>query len=131
MLQLADTNVLARYLLRDDPKQSAEAEDFFQQAQSKSIYLPDPVLMELGFVLLGYYKIPKGRVVETLTALIRSDKFVLDFEMLNSTLCVFAENNISLIDSYIVAQNKVGDVGKVKTFDQKLQRVIKKQEPRF
>lgn len=127
MLQLADTNVLARYLLRDDPKQSAEAEDFIQQATSKSIYLPDPVLMELSFMLLGYYKIPKLKVVETLTALIRSDKFVLDYEMLNCALKVFAENNISLIDSYIVAQNKVGDVWKVKTFDKKLQKILQKQ----
>lgn len=123
-LVLADTNVLARYLLKDQPEQFAQAERFIRQSPQRSIFLPDAVFLELSFVLLSYYRVPKVEVVKILGLLIRSTKFVLDYPLLSTTLDVFANHTISLVDSYIVAQYKTGPVQKVKTFDKKLFRVI-------
>ena len=123
-LVLADTNVLARYLLKDQPEQFVQAERFIRQSPQRSIYLPDAVFLELSFVLLSYYRVPKGELVKILGLLIRSAKFVLDYPLLSTTLDVFANHTISLIDSYIVAQYKTGPVQKVKTFDKKLLRLI-------
>lgn len=123
-LVLVDTDVLLRYLVKDDPKQFVQAEQFIRQSPSKSIFLPDAVFLELGFVLLSFYRVSKKEVVAVLETLIRSSKFVLDFPILSETLLVFARHPISLIDAYIVAQRQAGSVQQVKTFDKKLKKVL-------
>lgn len=123
-LVLADTNILLRYLLRDDPKQFIQASHFIENSPDGSIYLPDAVFLEIGYVLLSYYKVPKAKVVSALGSLIQSEKFSLDMVMLRQTLKNFLLHSVSLVDSYILAQLQVGPVSKVKTFDKRLRQLV-------
>ncbi|MBI4538209.1 MAG: type II toxin-antitoxin system VapC family toxin [Gemmatimonadetes bacterium] len=66
-----DTNILVRYLVRDDKKQFARAESAIRRAtdQGDSLFISAIVLCELVWVLESAYGFPRedvARVVETL-----------------------------------------------------------------
>ena len=75
-----DTNVLARYLLNDDPEQAREAERFLVRECSAN----DPgivnriVLCELVWVLERGYKLPRAQVVDLLERLFEVRQLVIE-----------------------------------------------------
>lgn len=79
-MKAVDTNVLARYLLEDDPDQTRRAERFLIEDCSAD----DPclinriVLCELVWVLERAYKRPRALVVELLEALFHSRQIVIE-----------------------------------------------------
>lgn len=75
-----DTNVLVRYLVRDDLEQWELADQYIKQvkANGDTCFLNNIVLCELVWVLKTSYKLPKGELVEVLEKLLKADAF--DFE---------------------------------------------------
>lgn len=65
-MKALDTNILARYLLDDDPAQSALAR---RQLQEPCLVTPT-VLLELAWLLKSYYRLPRAEVVANLKDLI-------------------------------------------------------------
>lgn len=72
----ADTNVLVRAVVRDDPKQSSLAIELLQDAQI--IAVPLPVLCELAWVLKSVYGFGKLEVAAAIEKLIRATNVVTD-----------------------------------------------------
>lgn len=107
-LSLVDTNVILRFLLEDHPTQASQAKTWFNQALPKSLVLPDAVLLEIGYVLLSVYQVPKVRVSRLLSSIVADKVFVLDYQLMNLTLSIFAQQTLSLIDAYLLAQMKMG-----------------------
>lgn len=66
---LPDTNVLLRYLLRDDAAQYAKAEAFFADiriGKEKAVIL-ESVLVECVYILIKFYKVPRGETADILS----------------------------------------------------------------
>ena len=65
-----DTNVLARFFV-DDPADAdaARQRPAAIQALSERAFVPLTVILELEWVLRGFYDLPRGEVVEVLRAL--------------------------------------------------------------
>lgn len=72
----ADTNVLVRALVQDDPEQARAAAAVLEQAEL--IAVPLPVLCELVWVLKRVYKFSAAECCEAIETLIDSRSVVVD-----------------------------------------------------
>jgi predicted nucleic-acid-binding protein len=65
-LKSVDTNVLARFLLNDDPEQSARAEGIVRSG----VFVPLTVLLELGWLLRSRYAFERAHLCAVLNGLL-------------------------------------------------------------
>lgn len=75
-----DTNVLVRYLVRDDPEQFARARRLIRREVNAGqlILVSLLVLLETEWVLRSRYELPKAEIIEVFSALL--DAAELTFE---------------------------------------------------
>ncbi|MBI1731697.1 MAG: type II toxin-antitoxin system VapC family toxin [Gammaproteobacteria bacterium] len=66
-MRAVDTNILARYYLRDDPAQARLAEKLLAAG---GVFVPKTVLLELEWVLRSVAEQPAGKVADCLAHLI-------------------------------------------------------------
>lgn len=71
---IVDTNILVRFLVGDDEKQSESATRLFRQADE--IIIPTPVFCELVWVLLSAYKLESAEVLVQIGKILASRKVV-------------------------------------------------------
>ena len=69
-----DTNVLARWVLGDDPAQAKAAEVLLEQA----VWISHTVLIELGWVLHKALRIPRDVVADMLQQVVGLDTVIVD-----------------------------------------------------
>ena len=75
-----DTNVLLRYIIRDDPVQFERAAEFFNKRTSaEPAYVSLVVLAELAWVLRRHYQYSSAQILGLLKALL--DTVELSFEL--------------------------------------------------
>ena len=72
-LTALDTCVLARYIVRDDPKQSPIAE----KRVAEGGYVPITVLLELAWLLRSQYRYSRTLVADTLEAMLELPALVI------------------------------------------------------
>ena len=79
-----DTNVLVRWLLDDDARQSAHVGALMAQARARgeSLFVPTTVALELEWVLRARYKFDKLTVVKTFGALLETQELAFENEAL-------------------------------------------------
>ena len=116
MRTLVDANVGLRYMLHDDPSQTAIAE---QTIREGAFLLPE-VLAEVVYVLRDVYSIPKESISAQLQLLV--DEVQADNPgILKAALATFGSTNIDFVDCLLISYNNhLGD--KVVSFDRKLNR---------
>ena len=68
-MRALDTSVLARWLLNDDPKQSAIAE----QVLAQRVWVSQTVMLELGWVLFKALQLPRPVVAAMLQQIVELD----------------------------------------------------------
>lgn len=75
-----DTNVLVRYLIQDDPVQSAQANAFIegQLSPTKPGVIGHIVLCEVGWVLSRAYGYSREQVADVLGALLTCREFLIE-----------------------------------------------------
>jgi len=75
-----DTNVLVRYLVQDDVKQSRAATRFIEKGCSRESpgYIGLITLCELAWVLESNYKVGKADILDIIERLLRIDQFIVD-----------------------------------------------------
>jgi predicted nucleic-acid-binding protein len=74
-----DTNVLVRYIMQDDPKQSAKATRLIEAlAPEAPGFVPLVATVELVWVLSSAYGLDRQQVAAALELLLRSKEIVLD-----------------------------------------------------
>ena len=76
MILTADTNVLVRAVVGDDPQQSAIASALLREADA--IAVPLPVLCELVWVLRRAYGVADADISEAIRTLIEADSVRVD-----------------------------------------------------
>lgn len=74
-----DTNVLVRYVMQDDPRQSPRATRLIESLSAEEPgFVPVVALMELVWVLSGSYGLNRTQLSTVLSTLLRSKELVLD-----------------------------------------------------
>lgn len=101
-----DTNVIIRFLTRDDPKLTRKAEEIFKNAKKRELEIPNFILMEVVWVLLSFYELEKGEIIEKLEGILAFDKFNLNRKVLRRAIDIYRDNNVSFVDAYLIAKGK-------------------------
>ncbi len=74
-----DTNVLVRYIMQDDPKQSPKATRLIESLTSDQPgFVPLVAVVELVWVLSSSYGLNRDQLVDALDLLLRSKEIVVD-----------------------------------------------------
>lgn len=124
---VVDTNVVLRYLLRDDERLYQRASEFFRRVQDDEevAYFPDSVIAECTYVLDKLYHVERDEIAARLLE-------VLSFrgvdpenrELLQAALRLYQSRNIGFVDAVAVTMAR-GKGWKLMTFDRPLQRLAK------
>lgn len=126
---LIDTNLIIRFLVSDDPKKVSRVEKLLKNKNNKNILL-DTIVAEIIWVLSSYYSLNKPDIVEKIKALIHVDTIECNAFLLNRSLTLWEENNISYIDAYLAAVSELGNIT-LYTYDRKFKLIstITTKEP--
>ncbi|MBY0512100.1 MAG: type II toxin-antitoxin system VapC family toxin [Rhodospirillaceae bacterium] len=118
-----DTNVLIRFLVKDDPRQTLIAETFFR----KKISITNPgfinlvVLAETVWVLTRTYKYQKSVILEVIGRILNAAELVVeDAESVETALEMYRTQPIDFADALVAAHNQSQGCRTTVTFDRKL-----------
>lgn len=126
---LIDTNLIIRFLVNDNPEKVLRVEKLLRDRENRNILL-DTVVAEIIWVLSSYYELEKSDVVKKVRALISLDTIECNDFLINKALTLWEKNNISYIDSYLVAVSQIGNIT-IYSYDQRLKSIsgTKTKEP--
>ena len=71
-----DTNILLRYLTRDDLQQLARVRELFETGEQ--LFICDAVLVEAVWVLQRPYRLPKADVIHAIETVVENEVFAFD-----------------------------------------------------
>ena len=120
-----DTNVLVRYIVQDDPGQSATAERLIEgrcTAQASG-YVSVLVLVELVWVLTSAYGYEKAAVIPVIRQFLRTAELAVeDHQTVWAALREFESGGADFADYVIAHRNHVHGCTRTYTFDQRAAR---------
>ena len=121
-MKALDTNVLVRFLVRDDKRQAETIYRIFKKAESdrEVFFVPLLVVLETVWVLESVYKIPRQEILYSINELILMP--ILEFETQSAILnFVFSarETKMDLSDLLIAHSAKFSGCECVLTFDKR------------
>lgn len=98
-----DTNVLVRYVMQDDPRQSPKANRLIESLSGDEPgFVPVVCLLELVWVLSGSYGLDQAGVAAALEALLRSKELVIDrAELVAQALNRYSQAGADFADALI------------------------------
>ena len=120
-----DTNVLARYLLADDPDQHAEASELIEtELTPEAPGLVHPVVLcELVWVLRQVYKVPKADVVHALRQILALPTVrVLDRAAVREAVDLYDTHAADFADCYLLVKYRAAEAD-LTTFDRAASRL--------
>lgn len=118
---LLDTNLIIRFLVNDNPQKVSRVEKLLADKNNTNILL-DTIVAEIIWVLSSYYSLKKPEVIEKISALIHLDTIDCNAILLSEALSIWEENNISYVDSYLIAVAKLGNI-LLFSYDDKLKSI--------
>lgn len=101
-----DTNVLVRYLVKDDPAQLAAAKRLISRcvAQDLALFVPVTVVLELEWVLRSKFGLLKDDILQTLSSLFSAAELSFESEqVLEVALQLFRKGPADFADCLHVA----------------------------
>lgn len=117
---LVDTNVVLRYLLEDDPRQSPLAAAFFKKVEEASVHIEieDGVLAETIWVLERGFRTPRSQIAGLLIQLVLLDgvQAAMGKATLIEALTSYSATRIDFVDCLLAARARAAGV-KVFSFD--------------
>jgi predicted nucleic-acid-binding protein len=120
-----DTNVLIRFLIKDDPRQSSTAVAFVERSirAGEELFISDVVLCETAWVLSASYRIARAEIARTFTELMRARNVAFaSVDQLSRALHSFASGKGDFADYIIREQARAAGCDEVATFDRDLLR---------
>ena len=114
-----DTNVLVRYVMQDDPRQSQKASRLIESLTSEAPgFVPLVALIELVWVLTSCYELTREQVAQALDALLRAKEIVLErAEQVSQALRTFGASGADFADCLIERTSAATGCEKTMTFD--------------
>ncbi len=114
-----DTNVLVRYVMQDDPRQSPRATRLVESLSPEEPgFVPLVAVLELAWVLSGSYGLSRAQVATVLDTLLRSKELVLDrAELVTQALSRYGAQGADLADALIERTAAAAGCSATLTFD--------------
>jgi len=121
-MKALDTNVLVRFLVKDDEPQAKKVYTLFKQAETDKNYffVPLLVVLETIWVLDSVYEIPRKEILDAINEILLMP--ILKFEAqptIQRFIFLARENKIDLSDVLIACAAKISGCESVLTFDKK------------
>jgi len=127
---LPDTNIIVRYLIKDDITLYAKAKEFFDKVKNghtKAIIL-ESVIAECVYVLTKIYQVPKDKVAESLIDILHYKGIANDDQNeLIRALSFFSEKGLDIVDCILCAK-AVESGDHLFTFDADLDKLVKRSK---
>ena len=122
----ADTNVLLRLFVVDDPKQSEMARTFFaSRSPADPAFLSLVAIVELVWLLRDGYEFEYAATVEALFKLLSSPDFVIERrDLVAEAVALAGERKIDFADYFIAGVSIEAGCSSVVTFDQPASRRV-------
>ena len=121
---LLDTNVIVRFLVRDNQEHFIKAVEVFQDIEelNTQAYLMDFILAEVVYVLKRIYKLDKKLISHTLQQLLMYPNLFLDNKLVAyEALSIYSDKNIDFADAYLCAKRKLEGY-EIVSFDKDLKK---------
>lgn len=122
-----DTNILVRWLVDDDARQSARVARLFDEARlrAEALFIPTSVLLELEWVLRSGYGFDKPSLIKAFNALLEAQE--IDFEneaLLEQSLQLYREGNADFADCLHAGACASAKRAPLLTFDRRAERMV-------
>lgn len=121
-----DTNVLVRFLVRDDEVQFEKARKLIRRevAAGRRVFVSQLVLLETEWVLRSSYGLPKNQIVDTLSRLLDTTDVRFEEEpVIEEALFIWRDVAADFADCLIGTQNRRLGCRATATFDVKASRL--------
>lgn len=118
-----DTNVLVRYLVKDEPRQAARAVDLIRTAsrRGEACFLNQIVLCELVWVLETAYRYSRKTIADVVEKILLTEEFdVEDRDVVWAALARYREQPGDFADYLIGRKNLAHGCDRTFTFDRVL-----------
>jgi predicted nucleic-acid-binding protein len=114
-----DTNVLVRYIMQDDAKQSAHASKLVESLTADSPgFVPLVSLVEVVWVLSGCFDLDRVQIVAALDALLRTKELMLEkADVVWQAVRVFRAGSAEFADCLIERCATAAGCDRTMTFD--------------
>jgi len=120
MMLGVDTNVLVRFLVRDDEAQFEKARRLIKRevAAGSAVFINQLVLLETEWVLRSRYGLTKNRMIEVVSGLLdASDVQLADEPAIEEALFTWKDTSADFADCLIGAKNRRLGCRATATFD--------------
>jgi predicted nucleic-acid-binding protein len=117
-----DTNVLVRYLVQDDPKQTTKATAFIEThcTSETPCFVGQIVVCELVWVLEGNYSQNRSQISQIIEGLLQVSQLeVMDPEIVWKALYDYKVSNVDFSDHLLARVNESKGCNATMTFDKK------------
>lgn len=117
-----DTNVVVRYLVQDDPMQSAIASHLIEQecSETEQGFICHIVLCEIIWVLKTCYKVPKENLVEIICTLMEVKQLsIQEPQTVWEALQIYQQSNADFSDVLLTKVNQLNGCECTVSFDAK------------
>lgn len=121
-----DTNVLVRYLVRDDETQYRKARRLIRRELNtgEDVFVSLPVLLEMEWVLRSRYAMDKEQILQAVSGLLdASDLRFEDEPTVEETLFVWKESKADFADCLVGAHHRRLGCRTTATFDVRAARL--------
>jgi len=121
-----DTNVLVRFLVRDDEAQFEKARKLIRRevAAGRRVFVNQLVLMETEWVLRSRYAVPKNQIIEAVSGLLNATDIQFEDEpVIEEALFVWKDSIADFADCLIGAKNRRMGCRATATFDAKASKL--------
>lgn len=115
-----DTNVLVRYLVRDDEPKFEKVRKLFKRevAAGRRVLVSQLVILETEWVLRSRYGLAKAEIVSVISGLLdATDVTIEDEATLEEAIYIWKENRADFADCLIGAKNRRLGCSATATFD--------------
>jgi predicted nucleic-acid-binding protein len=114
-----DTNVLVRYIMQDDPKQSPKASKLIESLDGDNPgYITHICVIELYWVLTSSYELTGEQVAQALEAILRTKQLLVErADQVMRALRVFAAGKADFADCLIERSASGAGCTQTMTFD--------------
>lgn len=114
-----DANIFLRFILNDNERLAKKAKDYFQKAKEGNVKLifASEILMEINYVLLKVYSVPKSKIIEYLSTIIKTPYLEIpDRKILLNSLDIYQKYSIDFIDALLFSYS-IENNSEVLSFD--------------
>jgi len=121
-----DTNVLVRFLVRDDEVQFEKARKLIKReiAAGRRVFVSQLVLLETEWVLRSRYSLPKNLIIEAISGLLdAADVRFEDEPVIEEALFIWKDTTADFADCLIGTQNRRLGCRSTATFDVKASKL--------